>query len=213
MSLPEILTRPTTEPVQALDPTATAAKLDAVGEESDVGDLIASATDLVERLTNLRLWFREYREEACGDGTERLYLGARPIVSVSSVSSSAFGDVEEGDDDGEFQIRSEHGFLTLRDGGTWPAVTWTVDYFAGWWLLSMDPDPLPAGVQRLEEDRPSISGAVFEIVKLSWERQNASDVVKRVESQMTETEYFPSHDLWAPRRAVLTLGSIRRPVV
>jgi hypothetical protein len=214
---------------RALDATATAAKLDAVGEEDDVGTLIEEVTDEVERCANLRLWYREYEEVVQGGGTDKLYLSARPVVSVTSpVTHCNDDEVDEGTEDGEFRIWPD--FLSLpcstcattgsvgpRYFGTpaaagWLRGDWTVQYFGGWYLPSMD-DPVPTGAQRLEVGFPSLAGAIFDVVKTTWDIRQADPTLKRVETETTEIEFFGSSRIVAPRSALAVFAKLRREVV
>ena len=208
MSSPEILTRPVATP-QALDPTATAARLDAVADEAVISGIITEVTDEVERQAGVRVWYREYLERVEGGGHEHLYLGARPIVSVVSVADDSGYTVTEGSDYDQFVVHQEDGSL-LRS--SWPAIVWTVRYFAGWYLQSMA-DPVPTGAYRLEAERPSLAGAIFEAVKLTYEFRSSPALLKRAKSKLTEVEYFPASAIYAPTRLSSILAGIRGVVV
>ena len=141
------ITPPAATPA-ALDPAAMVAVLSAdASEEPRILELIEDATALAETLSGQhgRLWYQEHEELIEGTDIQRLYLEARPLASVVSVTTED-GDVFiQGAEPEEFSIYAREGHLYRREG--WPclAAHYVVRYFGGWWLPSMDdPGPKPA---------------------------------------------------------------------
>jgi hypothetical protein len=232
----EVIVRPTAIPA-ALDEVATAASLGAAGSEAAVLALIQSSTALFEELAARELWYRGYREQIDATADRRLYLTARPLVSIESIKDGVNGEeVLEGTEADDYQLWLESGYLFRQNGwitsgieclfnqslfGHHTAadpVEWLAEYHGGWYLKSMD-DPLPTGALRLEEDRPDISRAIFDMTEMLWRRDNRKqkdDAIKRDKLETKEREYHRAPDgglIPIPVSAKLLACSLRPTVL
>lgn len=201
----KITTPPAAKP-EALDPTAMVGVLEAeASEEPRIQQLIQDATRLAEQLACRRLWYREYEERLEGDDTDRLYLQARPIASVTSVAFGTDDALVEGTEPDEFEVWPEEGFLYRQAG--WLAGTpgWRCRYFGGFWLVSMGTAP-GGGEVELDVDGGHIRRAIEDIVRLSYQMDGQDHTVKREKiGGAAPIEYEFRDGLWCPKGAVQVL--------
>ncbi len=207
------ITTPSAETPQAIDPVATAARLGAVREEAAVGVLIEQKTRHFEELSALKLWYRVYESVVEGDNDDRLFLGARPIVAVTSVSIGDDDPLTEGPEDDDFDVWNEDGYLLRENNWESGGARWRIDYTAGWWLPSMpDGEFAASGALRLAVDRPDVELAIYEMVVLQWQIDKRDRTVKSGSvAGFGAVQY--GIDQWMPKTAHQTVVQLRPLVV
>ena len=175
-------------------------------------DLIAQMTSAAEEIAELYIWYRGYQERVHGSSGDSLYLGARPIVTVSLVQQKNGDSVTEGSGNDEFEIWADQGYLYRFV--TWPSISYTVDYFGGWWVPSMD-EPLDPGAQKLSDVRPDVELAIQEMVTTQWQLAGTNRTFKEVRQESLEEEILVKYreNIQVPKSAYDTLVGLRRPVV
>jgi len=211
------LIRVTTAPAQTPRAVHTAKIAQLLGITTDVqlaqlGELAEEVTDQVERVLDFKCWYRTYEEYVEGDGTDKLYLGAKPLVSVSEVVRLNEDPLVEADgtddEDDEFRVWHDQGFLELPNCWGRGRPHWKVTYTAGWWIPSMGDDVGSTGAKKLEAGFASLARAVQETVRLNWQLQQGDQTISSARLGSMSVTYRSG--LTVPKGAHATLQAHRK---
>ncbi len=202
------VTAPPAETPEALDVTATATLLGS-SDITAVQSLIQGVTDLAEQIVGRPLWYRGYEEIQSADGTDRLYLRARPIAEVTLVQRGDETALVEGTDADEYQVWTTQGFLESECKWAEGRPHWTVQYTGGYWLPSMPTGTLPTGAVTLAEGAPRLQQALSSMVELSFQIQSGDRRIKTARLSSMSVTYELGKPV--PEDALLVLNSLKRP--
>lgn len=222
-----------------MDPETVLARLKLPESElADLTEQVAEASGIVARYLGFRPEYTTWRETFSGASGDRLYLGARPVWSVQSVTyrdgvaQAADSYRLERGPYGESSILRGWGHAWGLTGSArpsdWPwspgivisgtpaLPDWSIDYTAGWWLDEMVGEP-PAGVERFPRE---LQADFLRVVR--WIRSSGGDLgdlaamgISKMTNEGASIEFQEGADLRVdpsgiPMSALVSLPLYRR---
>lgn len=168
-------TAPTDPPRAITTPSAIRRLGEDAAQTRNVEALIVEATAWAERASPGRWIYQEFLERVrlANDGERMLYLSARPVVSIGSVSFSGDAPLVI-DEDFEIWPRG----LYNEDGWAAGGRGWDVRYFGGFWLPASMGDSIPAGAESIDVEGAHLSRATWQIVQAEWPRDHRNPVAE-----------------------------------
>jgi hypothetical protein len=190
--------------------------------------LVEEASALVARYLRFQPAYGLWEETFSGQrGQALLYLGARPVWSVSGITNYA-GTVEAAT---SYRVSSDEHAVIRQWGWGYPrsyspwltrsftlggyhddAWDWTVEYEAGWWLETMTGSK-PAGVGTLA---PEVRRDFLAICRWLWNQESRDGSIKSMANEGMDVEFFASSEVdgetGIPCSLTPGLATWRRPI-
>jgi hypothetical protein len=183
-----------------ISPGALIAQLDLTGDDAGLaGDLADEVSDLFGVYLGYECAYGVWQETIDPTASQSLYLGARPIWSVTSVTGPATLAATDYRLERPGHLYRAAGWSASGRVSSLPQFTvnsnleapWVVTYTAGWWLETMSGTP-PAGVEKLPA---ALRADAIRTAKWQWAKRAADPTVRRWKDEGSEMEYHFPQDL------------------